>query len=120
MPLYFYRVQEFLTTFELDKDKTEPFIYTEEFRGTNLRECRERAYAFYNDRSQGLEEATYFLPLAARADFKYGENAAYSHTLSLIEYYNAEDEIEHFLEGWDENEQILNRQLESVILQDYV
>lgn len=120
MPIYFYRVEEYLTTFGLDKDKTEPFSYIEEFRGTNLLECRERAYAFYNDRRKGLEAATYFLPLAAYKDFKDGENAACMHTLSLIEYHNADEEYEYFLEGWDENEQIGNRQIEREILQDYV
>ena len=30
-PVYFYRVSKFMTTFSMDKDKSEPYLHNEDF-----------------------------------------------------------------------------------------
>jgi len=121
MPQYFYRVTEHLTTFGLDKDKTEPLTLTEEFIGASLQECRERAYAYMNQRAEGLEKdgATFFLPFVAFKYFNYGENAAYSINLILVEYYSADEQYEYILEGEDDEDQAQNKLLELDVLRDH-
>ena len=128
MTTYYYRVEEFVTTFEADPGKNESFSHTEEFKGPDFRECRRKAYAWYNERLKGLDNKGSYhnLPFAAFKDFTTGKNAAYSVTLALVEcgrssaFGVTEDyEEEYFLAGWgEEEEQAEARELEIRLLSD--
>ena len=101
---YFYRVEEFLTTFGKDKEQNEPITHTQEFRENGILARREDAYKYYEGRLQGIEEkGRYFLPFASPEDFKAGENSAFSIWLSFVEVIDG-NEYEHILEGEDEEE----------------
>ncbi|MFC2125551.1 hypothetical protein ACFLU5_12135 [Bacteroidota bacterium] len=118
---YFYRVHESVTTFGADPGKNEPISHTEEFKGDDLRKCREDAYKYYYERLLGLEEkGEYFLPFAAYKDFEKGKNAAYSIELSLVEYYpKAGEELEHPLLGGDEEEELAHsRDVEAEVFKE--
>jgi len=129
MPQYFYRVTEHLTTFGLGNagldpyalNLSQPLTLTEEFIGASLHECRERAYAYFNQRAEALEKdgATFFLPFAAPKNFKHGENAAYFLNLILVEYHSADEQYEYILEGDDDENQTQNKLLELDALRDH-
>lgn len=44
-PIYFYLVEEHVTTFGKDEGRNEPISYAKEFNGPNLRKCKEDAEA---------------------------------------------------------------------------
>ena len=96
---YFYMVSEFVTTFGLDVGKNKPISHNEYFKGDDLLQCKLDAEKWFWKRRVGLENTTYFLPFAAYEDFKEGKNAVFSISLSLVEYYNEEEEYE---EEYDE------------------
>ena len=85
-PTYFYKVVESMTTFGLDKNNSEPFGDEKNFKG-DLNNARDEACKYYNARIEGFENASYHLPFEGFKGFKYGENAAYSCDLYLIEYF---------------------------------
>lgn len=118
-PDYFYRVTEFVTTFGADPGKNEPFITDgEDFKGNDLLKCKNDAEKYYWERLQGFENTKYFLPFAAPENFERGKNAAFSITLSLVEFYNEEEQYEYPLLGEDEETTSEGQELEMAILRD--
>lgn len=117
-PDYFYRVSEFVTTFGKDEGKNEPFSHEQDFKGNDLLKCKTDAEKYYWERLEGLENGKYFLPFAAPKDFVFGETSAFSITLSLIEYYNDDNFIEHPLIGEDEETTAESKEIETAILKD--
>src|SRR5215813_832315 len=118
-PDYFYLVREYVTTFGKDKGKREPYVHKQTFKNNDLLKCRAEAEKYYYERLKGLEEgATYFLPFAAPKDFVLGENAAFSITLSFVEYYNEDEEYEYDLVGQDEGTIAESREIETAVLRD--
>lgn len=116
-PDYFYTVTQLVTTFGKDDAKNEPFIYTERFQGNNLLKCKTQAEKYYYEKLSGLENnGKYFLPFAAPKDFVLGENAAFSITLSLIEYYTDDNNLEYPLLGEDDETIQENRIIERGVL----
>ena len=116
-PDYFYRVTEFVTTFGMDEGKNEPFSHLEDFKGNDLHECKARAEKYYLERLEGLEQGKYFLPFEAPKNFKFGKNAAFSITLSLVEYYHDSNYFEHPLIGEDDNTTAESREIETGIIE---
>jgi len=115
-PEYFYRVNEFVTTMESDPGKNLPYSHDEDFRGSNLLYCRAKAIKWYQEREEGLiKNGKYFLPFASPKDFVLGENAAYTITLSLIEYYDEEFQLAYSLAGDDEIELQEGREFEEFL-----
>ena len=104
-PDYYYIVTEYVTTFGKDKGKTEPYNHVEEFKGSDLKECRELAKKYYWERFLGFQSKKYFLPFESPEDFIEGENAAFSITLSLVEYYNDSNYYEHIILGEDDTQE---------------
>ncbi len=101
---YFYRVEEFMTTFEKDQKQTKPLETKEDFKGNNLLQCRKDAVRYYIERLIGFQNSSYFLPFASPKDFKFGENAAYSLNLYLIDVCSdRENEIVLLGESLEEN-----------------
>jgi len=117
-PDYFYLVEEYVTTFEMDKGKNEPFWHDQKFEGKNLLKCRIDAEKYYWQRLIGLEQGRYFLEFAAPKDFKLGENAAYSLVLSLVEYYNEDNFMVHSLLGEDERTITESIEIEQAVLKE--
>ena len=89
----------------MDKDKSEPYLHNEDFKGENLLECRSKALNYYQKRLEEfrLGEIEFLLPFASPENFKIGENTAFSLTLSLIEYYSEDDQYENPIAGEDED-----------------
>lgn len=117
-PVYFYKVSEFVTTFEADKGKNDPFTHEEIFKDNDLVKCRAKAETYYWKRLNGLEQGKYFLPFAAPTDFVPGENAAFSISLSLVEYYSEDEQIEHCLLGEDEETILESSEIEAMVLKE--
>lgn len=120
IPYYFYQVSEFVTTFGKDTGKNKPFSHSEDFEGKDLKKCKDEAIQYYIERKEGLENSQYFLPFAAAAaaDFEFSKHAAYSITLSLIEYYNNYDWMEHPLIGEDAETIAESEETESMVLKE--
>lgn len=118
-PDYFYLVREFVTTFGMDEGKHHSFSHKQKFEGKNLLQCRADAIKYYNERLQGLErEGKYFLPFAAPENFTMGSNAAFSITLSFVEYYSDEECDEHVLIGEDDQTTAESREIELAVLKE--
>ena len=115
-PDYFYRVSEFVTTFGMDEGKNAPFSHFEDFKGNGLHECKAKAGKYYWERLEGLEQGKYFLPFEAPENFEFGKKAAFSITLSLVEYYNDNEYFEHPLIGEDDDTTAESREIEATIL----
>jgi|SRR5690554_3397383 len=115
-PDYFYRVCEFVTTFGADEGKNEPFSHIEDFKGNDLHECKAKAEKYYWERLEGLGGGKYFLPFAAPENFVLGKNAAFSITLSLVEYYNDSEYSEYPLIGEDDDTAADSREIEKYVL----
>ena len=99
---YKYRGYVGVTTFGLDPNKNDSFDDSVDFDLSNIMESREAGIKWYVDTLTGLEKVgKYFLPFASPSDFIPGKHAAYSVKLSLIEYYDG-DENEYILLGEDE------------------
>ena len=119
-PDYFYVVREFVTTFQADPGKNEAYSHEEEFRDSDLRKCKEKAEAYYLKRLIGLEfvNTRYFLEFAAPENFVLGKNAAFSITLSLVEYYSEDDYVDHVLYGESDEETAQSREVELEVFRD--
>lgn len=119
-PYFFYRVTEFVTTFEADADKHEPFNTITDFKGDDLIKCRKEAIDFYKERIKGFEDGTakFFLPIAGRDKFELGKNAGYSLTLSFVEWYDSSKYYEHILVGEEESEIIESVEIETSVLKE--
>ncbi|TAH40068.1 MAG: hypothetical protein EYC69_11700 [Bacteroidetes bacterium] len=113
---YYYTVMEIVTTFGYDPGKNEQFVNVKDFKGSNLRRCREEAVEWYYERSRGLENAGgYFLPFASPENFVLGKNAVYSVFLSLIEVFEG-NEYEYPLTGVEDETIMENLEIEREIL----
>ena len=115
-PEYFYRVYEFVTTFGADEGKHEPFSHEEHFQGYDLLACRNAAYEYYQQRSNGLDNSSYHLPFASPQEFQFGKHAAVSIILSFVEIDSDGEEIEWPLAGDEEKAMNESRQLEVAVL----
>lgn len=106
VPEYFYRVNEFVTTFGADPGRNDAFHAVRDFKGKNLVECKSEATAYYLERLNGFESgnAKFFLPFASLRDFKHGKNAALSITLSFIEYFSENGQDYFIIEGESDRE----------------
>jgi hypothetical protein len=115
-PTYFYRVHEFVTTFE----KGRSFSNDTDFRTGSLKECKAEAESFFQKRLDGFEsgKAPFYRPFASPANFKHGENAAYSITLSIVEYYDEDEYYEYVLLGDDEDICAESREIEAYALKE--
>lgn len=100
-PDYFYQVEEFVTTFRKDADKTEPFDHVEIFKDNDLQKARTKAVEYYMERIKGIENRSYVLPFASPDDFKPGENSAFSITLNFVEFYNDDESYFYPIMGED-------------------
>ena len=133
-PRYFYKVEEFVTTFGADPGNTEGISNTKEFRpedyDNSLMKTRIAADMYYNERETGMEETSFFMPFAGPQEFNMGENAAYSLTLYLVEHtpsYHTktfgwvnDEVIEYPVRGEDFEEMEAGLEIESELLnQDY-
>ena len=96
-PVYFYRVEEFGTSFKADPGKNEPLSFTKDFKGGNPILQREEANKYYKERLEGFKSASYFLPFAGPRDFIMGKNSAISLCLSLVEFYSEDDYVQHYV-----------------------
>lgn len=99
-PKYFYLVDEYMTTFGIDKNRSDVFSTEKIFKG-NLKEARAKAFAYYYERKEGAKNNSYHLPFASPDEFEFGKHAAYSLRVNLVEYYNDEDYIFHPVAGKD-------------------
>ena len=117
-PQYFYLVSEFVTTFEMDEGKNKPLNHSKEFKGNDLHECKAKAEKYYWQRLKGLENGKYFLDFETPENFEFGKNAAFSITLSLIEYYNDDEFYQYPLIGDDDEVINESKKIESAILKD--
>lgn len=113
---FYYKVSEFLTTFESDKNKNKPFTHEEIFKGDDLRECKVEAEKYYWERLNGMNSSKFFLPFESPENFDLGKNASFSITLSLIEEYGESNYIEYPLLGEDEDEMKESREVEEAVL----
>lgn len=96
-PTYFYRVNEFLTTFGAGKKSFED---TKEFKDNDLVKARGEALAYYLERANGIESRGHFFKkqlVAPDANFDIEKSAAYSIDVCLVESYASGDELEHNL-----------------------
>jgi hypothetical protein len=115
-PDYFYRVSQFVTTFGKDEGKTEPYTDEDDFKGNDLLKCKAEAEKCYWEKLEVLEQGKYFLPFAAPQNFEFGENAAFSITLSLIEFYTDDNYYTHQLIGEDDETIAESREIEFEVL----
>src|SRR4051794_10042479 len=92
---FFYRVNELVTTFGDDGFKKDSFSHNEDFKDTNLLQCRIEAEKYYWERLRGFENGKYLLPFASPKDSEEGKHAAFSITFSLIKLLPNGGEIEH-------------------------
>ncbi len=117
-PEYFYRVNEFMTTFGKDPGNNNPISHAQDFKGNDLLKCKDEAEAYYFKRLDGLNNGTYFLDFAPQKEFVFGENAAFSINLYLVEYYNESEQYEHVLLGEDDETNNEGRQIEAMVLKE--
>ncbi len=115
-PEYFYRVREFVATFEVDKGKNRHFDGEKTFKGESLRLCKAEAEHYYYKRLGELESGKFSLPFSESEDFAFGEQPAFSITLSLVEQYNSKEYKEHVLIGRDEATTAGSKEIEASIL----
>jgi len=125
---YFYRVESSITTFVTQSKEGDDYI--RDFKGPNLRQCKEEAHKCYVQKSLEFARSPGYMlgtmPYASFEDFKTGTNAAYSLTLALVESgrytafgLNEDYEDEYFLCGGDDDELEENLQIEKDALNDY-
>ncbi len=117
-PRYYYLVEEFVTTFGMDEGKNKPIRHEKIFEGVDLLKCKADAKKYYWERLEGLEKTKYFLEFAAPRDFEFGKNAAFSITLSFVEYHNEEEMYIYTLIGGDANEEAESVEFETAILKE--
>lgn len=116
-PQYFYKVLEFVTSFEKDKGKNKPFSHYENFKGKNLKECRKLATKHYFERLNGLNNGKFFLPFETPKKFVLGKNSAFSIVLFLVEYYSKDNYFEHPILGEDAETTAEGKEIESTLFQ---
>jgi hypothetical protein len=105
MATYFYRVDEYVSTFGRSQGQEESFSHSLDFYFDTLQESKQQAYDYYNDRLSFLsKEGAYFLPFAPVKDTSLGDIAIYSLTLYFVECYNEDEYYLHGLEGVSEEE----------------
>jgi hypothetical protein len=114
-PQYFYKVFEFVTSFEKDKGKTKPFSHSENFKGRNIKQCRELATKYYFERLNGLNNGKFFLPFETPKKFVLGKNSVFSIILFLVEYYNEDNYLEHPILGEDEETTLEGKEIENTL-----
>lgn len=97
-PAYIYRVFEYVSTFEQDRDKSKPFSAEVIFRDKDLLTARSKARQYFYDRFEGFMNGNvkFHLPFESYQNFKFGKNAAYSIYLILVDTSN---EIEYIILG---------------------
>lgn len=117
-PDYFYLVREFVTTFQMDENKNEPFTHEQKFDGKDLLKCKTEAEKYYWERRYGLENSKYFLEFAVPENFEFGKNAAFSITLSLVEYYTDDEYYEHTIIGEDDETIAESSRIETAVLKE--
>ena len=115
-PDYFYSEQEFVTTFQMDEGKNEPFSHEERFEGKDLLKCKIEATNYYYERLVGMNQNPYFLPYASPENFELGKNASFSITLYLVEYYSDDEYFEYPLLGEDEETMAESIEIETEVL----
>lgn len=116
-PDYFYQVDEYVTTFGKDVNKTDSFEHVEVFRDNDLYRARAKAFDYYNERLKGIENKSYVLPFASPSEFRAGEDAAFSITVSLVEYYSEDEFYEYSIEGDDEESTFENKAVERTVFE---
>lgn len=117
-PEYFYQVSEFVTTFEKDANKTKSFSHKEIFKDNDLLKARKEAMEYYNQRLQGFDNTSYVLPFASPADYETSKNAAFSISLSLVEFYNDDELYIYPIAGEDDETVLENKESERLVLAD--
>lgn len=115
-PDYFYLVWEYVTTFQMDEGKNKPYSHKQKFEGKDLLKCKTEAEKYYRERLDDLENGKYFLELETPQIFEFGKNSAFSITLSLIEFYDDDDFIEHPLIGEDDETTAESIEIERAVL----
>jgi hypothetical protein len=116
-PIYFYRVDEFVTTFGKDQNKSQSFDHSEFFKGNDLLKCRIEAIKYYNERSQSIQGKSYHLPIAGPDGFSFGKNAAFSIVVNFVEYYNNNEYYDHPILGEDPETNIYSLETEARVFQ---
>lgn len=117
MSTYFYRVDEYVSTFGRSKGQDESFTHSLDFNFDSVQESKRQAYDYYNDRLSFLaKEEAYFLPFAPTKDTSLGDIALYSLTLYFVECYNEDEYYLHGLEGVSEEEKAEARKVEWEVL----
>lgn len=117
MTTYFYRVDEFVTTFGRSQGQDESFSHSLDFHFDSVEESRRQAYDYYNERQEVLaKEEAYFLPFAPEKDTHLGDIALYSLTLYFVECYNEDEYYLHGLEGVSDFEKTEAMHVEQEVL----
>lgn len=118
-PILYYRVAVYVTTFEGDEGKNEPFEHVEEFKGNDFSKIALEAWECYLKTNNNLaSKGGYFLPFASEKDFVQGKNSAYSCMISLVVHWSDDEETgedEYPLEGEGVNECFYGKALENFI-----
>lgn len=115
---YYYRIDEFVTTFGADPGKNDSMDNSEIVKDADLKKAQEKAIKFYLERLMGLnKKGRYFLPFSNAKEFKTGENAAMSIQLYLMEKHPSEpfpyeyavlgESTEDMEYGWELEESLL-------------
>lgn len=113
MATYFYRVDEYVSTFGRSQGQEEFFTHSLDFHFDSVQESKRQAYEYYHDRLAFLaREEAYFLPFASTKDTSPGDIALYSLTLYFVECYNEDEYYLHGLEGVSEEEKADAREVE--------
>jgi len=124
---YFYRVESSITTFVTQSKEGDDC--TIDFKGPNLKQCKEEAHKCYVQKSLEFANNPGYMmgtmPYAGFDNFIVGTNAAYSLTLALVERgiyeafgLNEPYECEYFLAGEDDECLEENLQIEKDVLND--
>lgn len=120
-PKYYYIVSEFVTTFKKDAGKNEPISHDEFFEDTDLKTARIKANLYFEERLDKVEkgEVKYFLPFAGPKEFTFGQNAAYSIVIYLVQHYT-DSQIYFFpVRGEDEDSMEDGLKMEEIIFKQY-
>jgi len=126
---WFYRVESSITTFVTQSKEGDDYI--RDFKGPNLRQCKEEAHKCYVQKSLEFANNPGYMmgtmPFASADNFIEGTNAAYSLTLALVESgiyeafgLNEPYEYEYFLAGEEEECLEENLQIEKDVLNDHL
>ena len=117
-PIYFYKVNEFVASFEKDKNELSSLEHIEVFKGGDIKKNRADAVKYYNERLNGMRDAKFFLPFAAPEDFVFGENSAFSVAVIFVEYYNEGYYIDYIIMGDDDETTKESLEIEAQIINE--